>query len=1100
MATLAPAERHEDLTDICQQVELACVHIGSLDETERTKASDILLALPQSPCLVDVVRYLLTKSTQDAVHFHVLGAFLTGIAHVDDLLQLEGVCEWLLQRATHHASPAYVRARYVRAIVILSLRMTGLSTRTTPNSTPLLTLGKHAQSLLHTHDIMGWALASALAHEFLDQDEDRTSAGLRENEFVWCAALVQVAVIPDLVPVLLSSFHATGPSSPVWPIAADCVQAWLGWRCVSLPDTPSSHAELWTYVRDTPPEPPLPGVTLRVSPPLAPLYLHPDVATVLGHAARQAPSPVPTACYEAMLHVANYRPWSKEVTGTWPEQRAALLHVLMDLTEMPNASDDDIAALQRVTHIYTQLMYTDSGCVLMQGAVSAPMLLEALVRVSTVCLHVAFDRVPRGSQATEASDAAVDQALALWRSLLCALPESDAAHVHSYVREHVVLPYQAGRLHAAALTAELDADDLWGEEDAQDADLYDDQLTLYATLARTCVREALAHLSSIVQQPAMRDIVQMRPATWEQWHWLALMLGHLVADAGEGEIASVPEALRDAPADALLRECFAWQGVLAMHGPHGSATPASPQTLASLLWLMARWVPAYLLQENPSPVERPFAGDGGLHILDEWAGCCHRLVQSWSNDAQVLIAMAHVWDALARSPGAMRVWLAKDQVYALVRDDMLGSLEALPDTVQAPLLRAVVRCVDATRDGPQASAEHVRSLYYPLIVQAAQARMNAAALAPSPLSIQSALALWCALAEAADPSTSGLVHVHLCTQLPAMTALVSHQAAQADVQITAMQAMHALLRAAPDLDAAVLPDLARYTFVLLESAHACLGNVRDADATQESVIVTYLHVVEELVRACTEAPMLHTWCLRALEIMAPVLSLDVLRIPSISEALATLIHAMLIILRPALFASAEGAEAVPNLAAPFDEPCFTRMPAFQLVVRASLYLIGTCDARTESVASAVAQGLGYVAEGLPSLTSPCPAVQVVMDDAIRQLCLLVFLRPMQPAMLTPLILALRRTVLSRLDAHALGGAETLLPSLAASCHTPAYRAAVEQAMQHVWESRAPPPVPAPTPVMTARMQAKAEQAAALALNRTLRPLVQHARQTLRLHT
>ena len=57
MATLAPAQCHEeDLTDVCQQVELACVHIGSLHEKERTKASDILLALPQSPCLVDVVR------------------------------------------------------------------------------------------------------------------------------------------------------------------------------------------------------------------------------------------------------------------------------------------------------------------------------------------------------------------------------------------------------------------------------------------------------------------------------------------------------------------------------------------------------------------------------------------------------------------------------------------------------------------------------------------------------------------------------------------------------------------------------------------------------------------------------------------------------------------------------------------------------------------------------------------------------------------------------------------------------------------------------------------------------------------------------------
>ena len=47
-----------------------------------------------------------------------------------------------------------------------------------------------------------------------------------------------------------------------------------------------------------------------------------------------------------MLHVANYRPWSKEVAGTWPEQRAALLHVLMDLTEMPNAADGDNAARQ----------------------------------------------------------------------------------------------------------------------------------------------------------------------------------------------------------------------------------------------------------------------------------------------------------------------------------------------------------------------------------------------------------------------------------------------------------------------------------------------------------------------------------------------------------------------------------------------------------------------------------------------------------------------------------------------------------------------------------------------------------------------------------
>ena len=67
MATLAPAQCHEeDLTDVCQQVELACVHIGSLHEKERTKASDILLALPQSPCLVDVCLLYTSDAADDA--------------------------------------------------------------------------------------------------------------------------------------------------------------------------------------------------------------------------------------------------------------------------------------------------------------------------------------------------------------------------------------------------------------------------------------------------------------------------------------------------------------------------------------------------------------------------------------------------------------------------------------------------------------------------------------------------------------------------------------------------------------------------------------------------------------------------------------------------------------------------------------------------------------------------------------------------------------------------------------------------------------------------------------------------------------------------
>lgn len=1173
MAAAATAWRaplvHTDarLQRVCADVEHACASLGSQYESERARATDVLLSVSQSSHIVDDVCYVLAYSPHDVVHFHMLGALIKGLKHVpveDSQRQvhtLVDVREWLLHAAVERAHactqagqawPAYVCTQYTRAIVLISLRVSGKEASAGDGSV-LLALGEHIKALLAADEpraSVGTALASALANELGEGARvDETGTGLHYDEYMWCKALVEVHTLPSIVPLLLQvlqSMSDRGGGSA----CADAVCLWLGWRCVSLPrihDDPSvvalAPAQLWTLIHTTAPDTEgVQGAVLRVSAHLAGLLLLPDIPALLGRVARCAPHHrTRSACYEALLHVANYRPWDLTAATAWPAQRASLLHELNGIlgtlipeVSAPTASADLITSLQQVTHIYTQLMHTDSGRCLIQGAVPADALLEALVRVSTTCYHVAFALVPHShdTDATAASDAAVDEALALWRSLLRAITPTDAELVRPYVCEHVVVPYQAGRLQAAAISAEADADEL-GDEVVPDAELYNEQLTLYSALARTCLGESLAHLRSL--QPRERDVAQMSGAAWEQWHWIALLVGHVVADASVSEVAEVPDAVSAAPESvqamllALIHDLFAWQSELASHGP-ASPAPASPQTLASLLWCTARWIPTYLLCPGATGITVALAGEGGERILHELVTTFRAILQAWHSDADVLTAMARVWDALARSPGAMHVWLRQDAVLALVRE-MLASLEALPEAAQAPLVCGIVKCVDAMRGESDTSAAPVRETYYALIMQAAQARFEAVQHA-SPVSTQSALALWHALADAADPSTSGAVHMHLCTQLSTMMVYVDHHAGHADVQLAAMRATHALLRAIAELDdgAAVLESVASHTFALLNVARTQLGDVsQGVDNTQESLLVAYLGLVDELIRTSGQVDAdiaakpngPYSQSLYAFVHIAPVLMYDVLRVPSIAEALSLMLHTMLVMMRTTLLASTCSAAYVEDDAPPsFDargHVCVPRgshpMP-LQVVMRSALYVVGTADSLTESAAGGVAQGIEHVAEALPDLELigvHLGSVQRVMDDVASQLCMLLFLRPMQRAMLTPLLLALRRVTLARSNATRLGGQETFVAALATACSAaqvpgassdelarimPTYTAAVEQVVGAALASRAPPTPAAPSPAIAARAHIKAEQTAALAFNRTMRPLVQHVRQTL----
>lgn len=1179
MATAAASlvQRDARLDQVLQGVQSACTKLGAARQQDIDQATSILLSLADSPYVVDDTCFVLAHSQDEDVQFHTLGAVLCAmpLLAVEDgtrqVCSLVDMRDWLLHAAVvrtrawlhGHAWPAYVRTRHFRVIVMLSQRSAGRHDRADPS--PLLSLGQQIADLLSADEAcmaVGLGLASLLAEEGLaDTSEAGSRLGLTSDEHMWCHALIEAKIWPLVLQPLWRALHQTtdhvrqaaGSQIPsgllhIWVLAAQATSAALAWRSVPVPAlakdaelTSRTAEQLWVSLQQSSSTGDSPATTRRLSRALSPILCHADVPAFLGAVARLASSTrevpayarsahqVMQAIYEGFLHVATYELHPNDPgAGVWTAQRAALLHELHAHMQalaprLTHANDEVVTSLQRMTHAYTSLLDGAGGRVLLEQAVAPETLLEALARVTATCFHVAFELVPLSDEAElcAASEAALEEAIALWRRLLIALHGTDASVVLEYVSTHVVTPYQQGRLQAAALAAERDEKE-HGDEQERDVDLYDEQLTVYAALARTCLGTTLTSLAAMA--PSV-PLASAGSAVWEQWHWLALLCGHVLADAPSGEDVMVPEALQSAPpatqtmVTELIRTFLALVQALAPHGPE-TRTPASPQTLASALWFTARWIPTYLMRDGVVAL--------GESVLDELVPCMAIVSQAWRSDADVLGALALVWDALSYSAGAMRVWLGKPAVHALVQDT-LSHLEELPETAQGPLVRALVRCIDAARDGPIVRAAQVREEYFPMVVNSAQARLDAARQA-LPATVAAALGLWQALAEASDPQTSGPVHVHLFSQLPAIVSLVQAQSQHTDIQMAALRAVRAMVRALTELEtlAELLPRACEGVHGLLDAVYptlASLPGTHGLDATGEELLSLYLTLLHEWVQAggavpaeaASASPSPSTTGLAALARVLPLLNLEMLSVANVREGLSDTVHALLIVGREPLLASAVG--VAPVLPPPFatDDlqanvivPKGIELSPLQAVLRAAVFVMASADSLTEAAASAVAQGLGFLAEALATLapTAASASIQTSIDAVVCDLLHSLLLHPLHMSMLTPMLLAIRKISLGRVQATALGGSATFLSFLAQQCAAvalppmppseearirAAYMPAVEHILQQILASAPPPPPATASPAVAARTALKDEMTAAVALNRLLRPFVLQVR-------
>ncbi|XP_028770687.1 LOW QUALITY PROTEIN: exportin-4 [Neltuma alba] len=138
----------------------------------------------------------------------------------------------------------------------------------------------------------------------------------------------------------------------------------------------------------------------------------------------------------------------------------------------------------------------------------------------------------------------------------------------------------------------------------------DERLSSYALIARTAVDATIPLLTRLFSERVAclnqgRGIIDMTE-TLEELYSLLLIIGHVIADEGEGEIPLVPNAIQTQFADVVEADKhpvillsssiirFAEQCL----NPEMRASIFSPRLMESIIWFLARWSRTYLMSSD----------------------------------------------------------------------------------------------------------------------------------------------------------------------------------------------------------------------------------------------------------------------------------------------------------------------------------------------------------------------------------------------------------------------------------------------------------------------------------------------------------------------
>ncbi|KAH8550240.1 armadillo-type protein [Umbelopsis sp. PMI_123] len=435
------------------------------------------------------------------------------------------------------------------------------------------------------------------------------------------------------------------------------------------------------------------------------------------------------------------------------------------------------------------------------------LLLNDIAKLTSICLRGTVEDVDQGWISE-----AFDECLATWVSLvvnLQSLEESSRNGNNEIERQEIeklsqfiktfsftiVQNFIDTRIEMASSTTQDDDEEVDGG--MKDRELYADQLISIATLARLDPSQGLHQLQYFATEQfnILKDLFatgnyemerQIGIAN-ERIHWIMLISGSVMADAGEGEKPLIPNSLmhlsgmQSLAEDQVVNLSNTFLEMLQYLSGWGTstiqATFCSPQVAESLIWYMERWSKSYLLIDEEdygyvSPnIARMFGKPGpsegeGQRIVNFLIDQIKTNFGLWNADDDVLIQIIRWLNTCGMSRNLKHGFLRADNFPGFI-EFITQNLEHLPEVVHSPLIKTIVGISSGSPE------RQLRDKYLTLIFSMIEKRMTTILHAPTFTqdyqngividSVQNVLEMFGGLAQACDIFNTTIIF-EFCSQ------------------------------------------------------------------------------------------------------------------------------------------------------------------------------------------------------------------------------------------------------------------------------------------------------------------------------------------------
>ncbi|KAI8070967.1 armadillo-type protein [Gongronella butleri] len=778
-------EQQADAAQIAAQFMEACADFQV--PATRTAAEETLKSFRQIPKVLPIAKYILDHATEPTVQFQV--SLAIGIVAVrdytlyalEDLLQLKN---YLIEYSIHHEKmPKYVRDYLLSAAALITKRsLSDISEQdrraVLANVTQLLTSSAPAAQLT------GAALCNALVDQF---SSTRASTVGLNWEFHHNARLFfEVEMLQPMFQETITQMHAqlnqmpaspTIAASPVLTELLTLAEKILTWDFETVKNQPSLPG---SFASDVAPDdidtadqggPSAQRASYSVFPPtwrailsnhdvlwlFFAVYERVQDHNVLGHRALQS-----------LVRLAGLREdfFANDQTAihgyarTMMHGLVQMIHGLAQRGTSPEQLTEQGPQMLGTIQMVRMLMENISVANFCATSEFFPFLQE-LQHLTLCCLQATAHEMDEG-WISEASDECLQTWVVLAdivqpvdprdQSGRKGLSEAHLAQLNEVMKSvayRVVETYMQTQLERARqVLAEEDEEEDEIDSGLKDWDTYEDQLQCIAALGRLHPAQCIAHLSQLLADRMQRFHAFLNGTATdqgelllihEQMHWIALMAGFLLADAGFGEQPFIPDPILQlstsmAPENDqvvhLANQFLELLRVYASFGPHSiEAANYSPRVAETLAWYMERWTKSYLLMDENEYGQmsaglahafgKPGPSDGqGTAVLDFLLQQIKANFMLWNAEQDVLTQLIYWLDTLGTGINTKNSLVHSHSFPDLIKF-LTANVGQLPESVHNYLIKTITDIASSVSD------DALRHEYLDMIFSMTEERLSA---------------------------------------------------------------------------------------------------------------------------------------------------------------------------------------------------------------------------------------------------------------------------------------------------------------------------------------------------------------------------------------